>query len=604
MANNNIINENEVPSNWEPLEPATPHSGATAPTPHDMPQLIAGSIAPGLQHDTSFVSTAVGSPRIPSFSLMPPPTAAIAAANAASKSVALNKSNASTSAGTGPSSGTGGGNVPSSGGGGGGGSSQITLNIPIEFTPQTQTVTLPGPLAFTWAPEPAGYEFAVPNGSVGFDGVSAVSQFAQASIGVTSPVPSTSPEWALYLAACSGTGTFAAGPTGWSALPDSILANNPIYTKAVPAGGTVSATQTISTPAFVGEVAAILLFSGVAVTVVQSGIGFDIGTGAITVVLPNPTVAGNMILAINTVGGPAGTVIPCTFTDSQGLSQSPLLYIVNQGSTGRNNAIGLQVSLFSPCTTASESVTVRYPPTQSGQLVVYEISALSSIAALPRFMPEALFDLSTVTGILPVLNGGTGANLSATGGAGKFVRQFTLGGPFTVGTIAASDLTNTTVGTGAIVLATNPSITGTFLNINGIATVSNGIPIEAAQVNLTGQVAAIAATTLFTPASIGMYRISAYLKVTTVDATSSTLGPVTITYTDGTDSVAQSNVMLMASETGAAVTSNAGNTTAAKLIGSMQIWAKTGVAIKYAIAYASNVAGTMAYEVHLMLEAM
>ena len=137
-----------------------------------------------------------------------------------------------------------------------------------------------------------------------------------------------------------------------------------------------------------------------------------------------------------------------------------------------------------------------------------------------------------------------------------------------------------------------------------VSYVPTGLPAEKAAVDLTAQAAAISATTLYTPATTGMYRISAYLKVTTVDATSSTLGAVTITYTDGTDSVAQTAVMLMANEAGAAVTTNSGNTTAAKLIGTMSIYALTGVAIQYAVAYASNVPGTMKYEVHLRAEAL
>jgi hypothetical protein len=82
------------------------------------------------------------------------------------------------------------------------------------------------------------------------------------------------------------------------------------------------------------------------------------------------------------------------------------------------------------------------------------------------------------------------------------------------------------------------------------------------------------------------------------------LGAVTITYTDGTDSVAQTAVMEMANESGTSTTSNAGNTTASELIGRTEIYALTGVPIKYAVAYASNVAGTMKYEVHLKLEAL
>src|SRR6266568_696767 len=54
------------------------------------------------------------------------------------------------------------------------------------------------------------------------------------------------------------------------------------------------------------------------------------------------------------------------------------------------------------------------------------------------------------------------------------------------------------------------------------------------EVDLTAQGAAIAATTLFTPSVTGFYRIGFYLKVTRVATTSSTLGAVTITYSDGT----------------------------------------------------------------------
>lgn len=143
---------------------------------------------------------------------------------------------------------------------------------------------------------------------------------------------------------------------------------------------------------------------------------------------------------------------------------------------------------------------------------------------------------------------------------------------------------------------------GLLTQYNNINTVSNGIPSEYATVDRTGQVAAITATTLYTPVATGMFRVSAYLKITTT-GTSPVLGPVTITYTDGTDSVAQSNVMLLATQAGAAATSNAGNTTTSTLNGSMVIFALTGVAIQYAVALTGTV-GTAAYEVHLKLEAL
>jgi hypothetical protein len=191
------------------------------------------------------------------------------------------------------------------------------------------------------------------------------------------------------------------------------------------------------------------------------------------------------------------------------------------------------------------------------------------------------------TGKMDLLHGGTAANLSGTGGANQVVQQSSAGAAFTVGQL---DFTNLA---GAVKIS----------KYNNINTVSNGVPSEYATVDLTAQAAAIGATTLYTPAATGMFRITAYLKVTTVDATSSTLGPLTITFTDGTDSVAQSNVMLMATQTGAAATSNSGNTTVSSLSGHMIVYASTS-AIQYAVAYASNVPGTMKYEVHLKVEAL
>ena len=46
------------------------------------------------------------------------------------------------------------------------------------------------------------------------------------------------------------------------------------------------------------------------------------------------------------------------------------------------------------------------------------------------------------SGTLSVANGGTGANLSSTGGIGQYLKQTTAGGSVTVGTIAASDITS------------------------------------------------------------------------------------------------------------------------------------------------------------------
>ncbi len=131
--------------------------------------------------------------------------------------------------------------------------------------------------------------------------------------------------------------------------------------------------------------------------------------------------------------------------------------------------------------------------------------------------------------------------------------------------------------------------------------VPNRIAVQAAQVDLTAQSAAKAATILLTPAVTGLYRISAYLKVTTAASTSSTLGALTITYTDGTDSVAQSLVCALSTQLGASASTVTTNTTAAKLCGDVVIYAKAGVPIQYAIAYTSS-GSAMQYEAHLSID--
>ena len=145
---------------------------------------------------------------------------------------------------------------------------------------------------------------------------------------------------------------------------------------------------------------------------------------------------------------------------------------------------------------------------------------------------------------------------------------------------------------------------------NNIATVSNGVPAEFATVDLTAQQAAITATTLYTPAASGMFRISIVLQVTRAASTSSILGGTTgvvITYTEPNGSVAQSIVPLLTSQGGGVIipaTGNIGNTTTTQSQGSAIIYAKSGVAIQYAIGYTSVGATGMLYSAHLKLEAL
>lgn len=166
-----------------------------------------------------------------------------------------------------------------------------------------------------------------------------------------------------------------------------------------------------------------------------------------------------------------------------------------------------------------------------------------------------------------------------------------------------SDLTfavDTLTTTGLVIGTTKIS------SYNGVATVSGGVPAELATIDLTGQSAIIVSTGLYNvpAAGVGLYRVCGYLKVTTPATTSSTLGYLSIGFTDATDSVAQAQLMAMSTEAGVASSTNTLNTTATKLSGCVVVWAKASTPITYAINYLSSGGTAMVYEAHLKLEAM
>lgn len=126
---------------------------------------------------------------------------------------------------------------------------------------------------------------------------------------------------------------------------------------------------------------------------------------------------------------------------------------------------------------------------------------------------------------------------------------------------------------------------------------------KVASVDIAAGTAAVSATTLFTPTVSGWFRVSVYMKIT-ITGTSPVAGPVTITYTEPDGSVAQSEVMLLHSVTGSVVTTTVNNsTTTGTVSGTLVIYAKTGVAIQYAIAV-SGTFGSGRYTAHLACEVL
>lgn len=120
---------------------------------------------------------------------------------------------------------------------------------------------------------------------------------------------------------------------------------------------------------------------------------------------------------------------------------------------------------------------------------------------------------------------------------------------------------------------------------------------------LVTQAAAIASTLLYAvPATQGgIYTVRVYLKVTRAATTSSTLGAVTLLFTDAGDSVSQSVVCPLGTSAGAAATTAANGTTTTVLQGTVTVNAKAGTNINFTVGYASSGATTMQYEARIVV---
>ncbi len=337
----------------------------------------------------------------------------------------------------------------------------------------------------------------------------------------------------------------------------------------------------------------------------ETGTGVVVGSNTPTLVTPVLGAATGTSLALG--GGTALTTTNQTGTGNLVLATSPTLATPNLGTPSTltlTNATGLGTSGHTPNLYAADS----------GAVNAYVVTLSPAMSALTTGVIGCFKVSANNTSTTPTVNfNGLGAKTIVT----------LAGGPVGAGDLTTAepacviydgtnfDLINkqSSTGTGKQVLAGgNPQFGGTFGAYNNISLVNNGICSEFATVDSSNS-AAITATTLYSPTATGRFKITGSLIVTTPATTSSILGGTTgvvITYTDGTSSVAQSMSMGGVAQNGSFITISSGNTgntttTQTQLI-PIYIFAKTGVAIQYAVGYTSVGGTAMVYQLHLVAE--
>jgi hypothetical protein len=120
--------------------------------------------------------------------------------------------------------------------------------------------------------------------------------------------------------------------------------------------------------------------------------------------------------------------------------------------------------------------------------------------------------------------------------------------------------------------------------------------VTASNIDLTAQTANVAAANLIASPTSGVYKVSAYIVVTTVAGVSSTLPSVVLTWTDQNSGQAQTLTL---------TPTNAGNTLTTYQQAVAVLSASNAAAIQYSTTgYASNAASVMQYALHIRIEQM
>lgn len=643
-----IAEEAGLPSNWEPIDVA-PIIPAAIPNPNSSGSIvpIVGSLPPSYQQNTDFAGTSKAGGRVPNLSLMPLGIQGNPSTNAGIISTAIKATTSVTTS----SSVTGVASIAINKQTGTSYTVQVSdLDTLITFNNNSGgTITLPGP---------AGPAFAFKQ----------VVHGTSAGVLTISITPTAHSLLILQVTNASGGGnvqpTIVDGNGNtWHYIASTVNGGN-IVTNFYYAYNVNAGADSVAITNFYGAgsglVGQILEYSGFAASDPLDS--FDIHQSTTSSVTTGH--ANSLVFSGINFPGASNPTFGAGFTsrynDTASLSQDQ--FVASSGTPVTSDSVPTvvgagAVDFVASFKTATGPSSINFPAgwftyienTGTGTFVITaptaNIDGLTQNISLPpntgvllvfdgtNWYSERGISLSIP---VTVANGGTGdATLTAhavllgegaspvafasPGTAGQLLVSNGASSDPTFQVVPASTLSNGTTGSGAIVLAASPTLTGTvalpiatlsgkITNYNGIATVSDGVPAEYATIDLTAQAANISAATLYAvPASgVGMYRISAYVVETTAASISSTLPNVQIVYTDpdtNTSITIDATPILGAAGLGqtGVLTANTVGTAASGII---VISAKASTTIQYQTVNYASVAAGMQYALHLKLEAL
>jgi len=253
--------------------------------------------------------------------------------------------------------------------------------------------------------------------------------------------------------------------TGWEIRPPALTDQATVFSSTLVASnlsGTNSGDQTIT-------------LTG---NVTGSGTG-SFATTIAAAAVTNAMLAGSIVSSklIGTDIATVGTIIAGTWTGTT-------IAIAN-GGTGQTSA-NAGFNALSPFTTLGDTlyggtsgVGTRIPGATSATRQFFTQTGNGTVSAAPLWATILAGDLPNhsaallTSGLVTLNRGGANADLSATGGAGQYLKQSGVGSALTVGTIATADLPGSFSGFG------NPGGTVGLTAVNGTATTamrSDGAP--------------------------------------------------------------------------------------------------------------------------------